>query len=110
VTVYDFDGYDLDDSYPDAATVARWEADAHRTQLLRQRNLARGWHPNGWHDPQQALRQLEGQRDADPLTSYERAREHQEALAGQRETMERDTQDAELIELRRRTGFHPEYR
>lgn len=38
-----------------------FEAAAHEAYLLRQRNLARGWHANGWQDPQALVRQLDDQ-------------------------------------------------
>jgi hypothetical protein len=74
---------------------AEWEAAARQARLIRQRNLGRGWKPDGWQDP---LRQLDGQRD-DPLTAYERARSAQEAEARYFEAYNQAKMDAELFGL-----------
>jgi hypothetical protein len=57
----------------------RWdgefEAAAREARLRRQRNLARGWHVNGWRDPEQLVRQLDDQADPVELRALARMRE-----------------------------------
>ena len=50
-----------------------WEAAAREAQLIRQRNLGRGWRPGGWRDPGELLRQLD-ERQCDPVEARALAR------------------------------------